>query len=161
MDYKVVELEEKIIVGKSITASNDDPAVGEKIGNLWMQLYDAKDGYYNDIKNTVDETTIGLYSDYQPVGTYTLTVGAEVKEAQNPDMSVKKTPKGKYAKFSVHGNMVTAVAKAWEEIWKTDLDRTFTGDFEHYVSCDSCAHKETCTAETCEDCDIDIYVAIR
>lgn len=42
-----------------------------------------------------------------------------------------------------NGDYVEAVSKAWEEIWNTLLDRTYTGDFEEY--------------RTMED----IYIAIR
>jgi predicted transcriptional regulator YdeE len=39
--------------------------------------------------------------------------------------------------------------KAWGEIWKMDLDRSFTGDFEEYLTGDV------------ENCDIDIYIALK
>ncbi len=45
--------------------------------------------------------------------------------------------------------METAVAKAWDEIWKIDLDRSFTGDFEEYLNSDF------------ENADIDIYIALK
>ncbi len=45
--------------------------------------------------------------------------------------------------------METAVAKAWDKIWKMDLDRSFTGDFEEYLNSDF------------ENADIDIYIALK
>ena len=30
--------------------------------------------------------------------------------------------------------MLEAVASSWEEIWATPLERTYTGDFEEYLS---------------------------
>lgn len=64
---------------------------------------------------------------------------------EDSELSVKVIPAGKYAKFSIHGDMVEAVANTWKEIWQTPLDRTFTGDFEEYI---------TMT-------DIDIYIAVK
>lgn len=163
MKYEIVELGQKIVVGKSIITSNSDPKMGEQIGRLWFELHDAKNDYYGKIKNKVSENAIGLYSDY--VGDkYTVTAGAEVSEASNADFVAKTIVGGKYAKFAVHGNMVTSVAKAWGEIWATQLDRTFTGDFEEYLPCNACKHMDSgnfgaCAA--CEDCDINIYVAIK
>ncbi|MEG2669741.1 MAG: effector binding domain-containing protein [Oscillospiraceae bacterium] len=96
----------------------------------------------------VNEYTIGLYSDYDNE-TYCVTAGNEVSKAENEDLTIKIIPAGKYAKFSIHGHMVNAVCKAWNDIWKMDLDRSFTGDFEEYLNCDF------------ENADIDIYVALK
>ena len=64
-------------------------------------------------------------------------------------LDVKIIPAGKYAKFSICGNMVTAVAEAWQQIWDMDLDRSFTGDFEEYKNSEV------------ENAEIDIYVALK
>lgn len=160
MNYEIVELEQKLVVGKCIVTSNSDPKMGEEIGKLWEKLYDSKCGYYCEIKNRINESAIGLYSDYQQ-DKYTVTVGAEVSKAENSEFTAKTIIKGKYAKFAVHGNMITAVAKAWGEIWKIKLDRTFAGDFEEYLPCDGCKNKESCNVQICTNCDINIYVAIK
>ena len=39
---------------------------------------------------------------------------------------------GKYAKFVIHGDVQNAVGQAWQEIWKMDLNRKYTCDFEEY-----------------------------
>ena len=59
MNYEIVNLKEKIIVGVSTTTSNDDPKMVEKIGGLWDELY--QDGVNAKIKNKVNEYAIGLY----------------------------------------------------------------------------------------------------
>ncbi|WP_313074047.1 GyrI-like domain-containing protein [Lacrimispora sp.] len=146
MDYKVVQLEEKIIVGVSALTGNSDPDMGEIIRGLWKELYQG--GVSVMIKNKSNQYAIGLYSDYTS-NQYCVTVGNEVFNAENADLTVKIIPAGKYAKFSVHGNMEKAVANAWGKIWQMDLDRSFTGDFEEYLSDDR------------NDCDIDIYIAIK
>lgn len=146
MDYKIVNLAEKIVVGVSETTGNSDPKMGEVIGGLWEKLYQG--GVNALIKNKVNEYAIGLYSDYGD-DRYCVTAGNEVSKSENADLTVKTIPAGKYAKFSVHGNMEKTVADAWGEIWKMDLDRSFTGDFEEYLNCDF------------ENCDIDIYIALK
>lgn len=160
MNYEIVELDKKLIVGKSIVTSNNDPKMGEEIGKLWMQLYDPQNGYFSKINNKLSDIAIGLYSDYDS-DKYTVTVGAEVSEPNNEEYNLKTIIKGKYAKFAVHGNMVTSVGKAWSEIWATPLDRTFSGDFEEYLPCDKCDHVEDCNIAGCNDCNINIYVAIK
>lgn len=146
MNYEVVNLEKKIIVGISAITGDNDPEMGKIIGGLWEKLYQG--GVYPAIKNKVNEYAIGLYSDYTADG-YCVTAGNEVFKAENPDLTVKTIPAGKYAKFSVHGHMEKAVAEAWTEIWQMNLDRSFTGDFEEYRNADF------------ENCDIDIYIALR
>lgn len=163
MSYEIVELEEKIVVGKSIVTSNADPKMVEKIGGLWGEMYQPENGYFKDIKNLKGENAMGVYSDYQSDGSYTVTVGGEVSVADNTDLTVKKLVKGKYAKFSFHGDMVKTVAEGWGEVWNTKLDRTFTGDFECY-SCDNCPKMQSnnfSECDNCQDCDIDIFVAIK
>lgn len=146
MDYEIVSLEEKIVVGVSAITGNNDPKMGEIIGGLWEKLYQG--GVNERIKNKVNQYAIGLYSDYTDEQ-YCITAGNEVSKAENEDLTVKIIPAGKYAKISVHGNMEKAVAQTWGEIWQMDLDRSFTGDFEEYLNSDF------------ENCDIDIYLALK
>lgn len=42
-----------------------------------------------------------------------------------------------------------AVSDWWGEIWQMDLDRSFTGNLEEYPNADP------------ENCDIDIYIALK
>ena len=143
MNYEIVELKEKTIVGFTARTSNEDPQMGAIIGGLWKQLYTPENT--EKIQNRVNAYAIGLYSDYDKEG-YQVTAGFEVSDAENGNgFAVKTIPAGRYAKFSVHGDMIEAVANSWKEIWETPLDRTFTGDFEEYLSQE----------------DIDIYIAIK
>ena len=143
MNYEIVELKEKTIVGFAARTSNEDPQMGAIIGDLWKQLYTPENT--EKIQNRVNSYAIGLYSDYDKEG-YQVTAGFEVSDAESGNgFTVKTIPAGRYAKFSVHGDMIEAVANSWKEIWETPLDRTFTGDFEEYLSQE----------------DIDIYIAIK
>ena len=143
MNYEIVELKEKTIVGFAARTGNEDPQMGAIIGDLWKQLYTPENT--EKIQNRVNSYAIGLYSNYDKEG-YQVTAGFEVSDAKSGNgFTVKTIPAGRYAKFSVHGDMIEAVANSWKEIWETPLDRTFTGDFEEYLSQE----------------DIDIYIAIK
>lgn len=147
MNYEIVTLEEKIVVGAAAQTGNQEPDMQQVIGGLWGQLYG---GIIGNIRERANEYAIGLYSDYNDSkDNYTVTVGCEVKENKNPELAVKVIPAGRYAKFSIHGDMVKAVADTWQEIWSTDLKRTYTGDFEEYVSHDG------------NEADINIYIAVE
>lgn len=146
MKYEIVNLEEKTLVGVSERTGNSDPRMGEVIGGLWGRLYE--DGVIATIKNKLNDHAIGLYSDYAG-DQYCVTVGVEVSQAENEELTVKTIPAGKYARFSVIGNMVTAVAEAWSKIWSMNLDRSYTGDFEEYLNSDM------------DNAKIDIYIALK
>ncbi|MBC2724630.1 GyrI-like domain-containing protein [Desulfosporosinus sp.] len=146
MNYEIVNLEQKTIVGVSAITGNADPKMGTIIGGLWETLYHG--GVNAAIKNKLNEYAIGLYSDYSD-DQYCVTAGNEVSKAENDELTVKIIPAGRYAKFSVHGHMEKAVAEAWGEIWKMDLNRSFTGDFEEYLNSDW------------ENADIDIFIALK
>ncbi|MFD2114323.1 GyrI-like domain-containing protein [Paenibacillus yanchengensis] len=146
MKYEIVHLEQKTVVGVSAITGNTDPNMGEIIQGLWDKLYQS--GINVSIENKINQYAIGLYSDYSN-DQYCVTVGNEVSKAVNDELTTKTIPAGKYAKFSVHGPMGTVVAEAWGEIWKMDLDRSFTGDFEEYLNNDW------------ENTDVDIYIALK
>ena len=148
MNYEIVTLEKKIIAGLTNRTGNNDPLCGKIIGGLWQKFMG--EGIYNNLKNKVNEYSIGLYSDYDfSNNTYDVTVGAEVSECENAELSLKTIPGGKYALFSITGDVVEDVSKAWEEIWTMPLERTFSGDFEEYLSNDNGNAK------------INIYVALK
>ena len=137
MDYEMVELAEKTVIGVSARTSNQDPEMGSAIGGLWQQLFG---GLFERIAHKVDAHTIGLYSDYTDgaEGEYTVTVGCAVDSSKDqPEGTVCRViPAGRYAKFVVCGHQVEAVSAAWAEIWQMPLARTYTGDFEEYLSVD-------------------------
>ncbi len=56
-----------------------------------------------------------------------------VTENANPELTQKRIPGGTYAVFSIEGDVVQDVAKAWEEIWSIPLDRSYVADFEEYL----------------------------
>jgi predicted transcriptional regulator YdeE len=151
MDYEVIGLQRKIIVGVNARTSNDDPKMGEIIGSLWDSLYNK--GLIGKIKNRANAYSYGLYSDYDNDG-YQVTVGCEVTKVEErvnqEGLAAKIIPEGKYARFQIHGDMVNAVSEAWRKIWKLELDRTYTGDFEEYVDSDMNGNAT-----------IYIYIAIR
>lgn len=147
MNYEIVNLEEKIVVGITARTGNNDPECQKVIGGLWQDFMGK--GIWDSMKNKANEYCIGLYSDYDFSNmTYEVTIGAEVTKADS-ELKVKKIPGGRFALFKIKGDVVKDVAEAWEKIWTMPLERSFTGDFEEYIS------NENGIAE------INIYVALR
>ncbi len=161
MEYEIVELNEKWVCGVADKTNNSSPEMGAKIGALWQKLYGTM---AQTMKGRVNGKAVGLYCDYGKSleDDYTVLVGCEV-ESENAaktntaaeggstsGSAYRHIPAGRYAKFTLRGDVVKAVGETWREIWNTPLERTFTGDFEEYQ----------------EDCDgktgtIFIYIAVK
>lgn len=147
MNYEIVILEEKYVAGLTARTGNTDPNCPAIIGGLWQKFME--DDIAANMKQILSPHPIGLYSDYD-AETYDVTIGMVVAQNENPELSVKTIPAGKYAKFTIKGDVVTAVQDAWSEIWQMPLPRSYTADFEEYLT-----HNEDGTA------DINIYVALK
>ena len=149
MEYKVIELEEKLVSGIEVRTNNFSENVYEVIGGLWEKFYFET---YNKIENKVNGRSLGIYTEYEndEKGDYTMMTACEISSSdKNNDMIIKKIPAGKYAVFTIRGDVRTEVGKFWEQLWKMELDRTFICDYEEY--CEG----------TMEDSLINIYIGIK
>lgn len=145
MKYEIVTLKEKIVVGISARTNNLSPDMGSTIGGLWNRFYN--EGVYASIPGKTDNKALGIYTDFEgnEKSDYTVMVACETSAEPEGEVfaeyDVRRIPAGRYARFIVHGDMVQAVAAAWQDIWQMDLPRTFRCDFEEYQN-DSMEHAE-------------------
>lgn len=149
MDYEIIVTKEKIMAGIKIRTNNFSPNVYNEIGELWEKFY--KD-IYNKIENKVNNRALGIYTEYESdeKGDYTMMTACEVySDNQENGISVKKIPAGKYAVFTIKGDVRFVVSKFWQKLWEMKLDRTFICDYEEY--CEG----------TMNDCLIKIYIGIK
>lgn len=151
MNYELVTLEEKNVIGITARTKNSDENMPAIIGGLWNRFY--QDGVYSQIKNKANDKALGIYSDYESDvnSEYSVTVACEVNCVDAvPENAVSKViPAGNYAKFIVHGHMQHAVAEFWTQLWQMDLDRSYACDFEEYQDCDM------------ENATIHIYISLN
>lgn len=134
MEFEIVELEEKILEGVSIKTTNENGQSINDIATAWQNFF--KSGEYEKIENKLNEKTVGLYTDYEGDYTkpYKFIVGCYVSQKSQDiqNRTIKIIPKGKYAKFVIHGDVQKSVGEAWSKIWSMNLDRKYTCDFEEY-----------------------------
>ena len=153
MKYEIVELEEKIVEGLEVKTTNENGRSIQDIANMWQTFF--MQGIYEKIENKVNGKTIGLYTDYEKDYTkpYNFVACTEVSENSKDveNRVVKVIPKGKYAKFVIHGDVQNAVGQAWQEIWKMDLNRKYTCDFEEYQN----------NSNDMQNQEIHIYIAVE
>lgn len=151
MNYEVVMLEEKTVVGLAERTNNFSPDMGRIIGNLWSGFFGK--GVYGEIQNKSNEKTLGVYTEYagDAQDDYTILVACEVTKAVDApeDTVVRTIPAGKYAKFVVRGNVQQAVGQFWAELWKMNLPRTFVADFEEYQD------------RNMDDAEVHVYIGLK
>ncbi len=150
MNYETIELAEKTAAGFCVRTNNSSPDMQKDIAGLWQRFF-APDGFFG-LTNKVGEKALGIYTDYQDNenGDYTVMTACEVSDENvGKQYEIRKIPAGKYAKFIVRGNMVTAVGEFWQQLWKMDLDRSFVCDFEEYQNADP------------DNCEIHIYIGLK
>ncbi len=151
MNYGIVFLKEKTVVGLTARTNNAAPDMVAVIGDLWNRFY--QNGVYTAIQHKSNDKAMGIYTDYagNEKDDYSVVVACEVDKASNlPLGAVTRTlPAGQYAKFVVKGPMQTAVADFWQKLWTMDLPRSYTCDFEEYQNDDA------------ENAIIHIYIGLR
>jgi len=151
MNYEIVNLQEKTVVGVIAQTNNTAPDMGIVIGGLWEQFYG--NGIYAAIQNKSNDKALGIYTDYagNEKDDYSVIVACEADNTDRIPQGTEKRviPAGKYAKFIVRGNMQKVVAEFWQKLWDMDLPRAFNYDFEEYQNGDM------------ENAEIHIYIGLK
>lgn len=137
MNYEIVNVKEKIVAGIAVRTNNSSLDMTNAIGNLWKRFYE--EDVYADIPNKISPKVLGVYTDYEnnEKGEYTfLTCCAVSEKPMDKRLTVLRIPAGRYAKFTVNGDVNKAVSDVWQAVWKLDLPRSFVCDFEEYQNSD-------------------------
>jgi predicted transcriptional regulator YdeE len=142
------------IIGISVRTSNSNGEAARDIPELWAKFM--SESILEKIHNKVDNTIYCLYTDYEKDFSmpYTTILGCAVTNLKElPTGMVSKTIEGgNYQKFIAKGNINEGIVfKKWMQIWNSDLDRTYTSDFEVYG-------EKTSDSSNAE---VDIFIAIK
>ncbi len=142
------------VIGLSVRTRNEDQHITLDIQNLWKKFMD--EDIIHKIPNKLEDSIFGIYTDYEngAAGYYKAIVGCKVSNLDNiPEgMTGTSIKNGVYSKFTAQGDVTKeAIPNTWAKIWKSDLNRTYTTDFEVY---DQRAMDPT-------DAEVDIFVGIQ
>lgn len=134
MEYEVVQLGPKEIVGIEIRTTNENDQAVSDLGPFWAKFFAGE--YQKKIPNKASNEIYGLYCEYEKDETkpYTLVAGCEVNSVGElgGELVAKKVPASKYAVFKIEGEFPHELIRTWQFIWEAPLRRTFSGDFELY-----------------------------
>ncbi len=142
------------IIGISVRTTNENGQASQDIPALWNKFM--TEGIAEQIPNKIDNSIYCIYTEYEKDHTkpYTTILGCKVENLDTiPNGMVGKTfNEAEYEKFVAKGNILKGmVFGEWTKIWNSDLDRTFTADFEVYDE----------KALNPENAEVDIFVAIK
>lgn len=142
------------IIGISVRTTNQDNQAAKDIGGLWNQFMTEQ--ILDKIPNKISTDIYSIYTNYE--GDYTLPydtiLGCKVSSLDSiPEGMVgQKFEGGKAVQVTAKGDLNKgAVYNAWLDIWKSDIDRQYTADFEVYGE----KAQDPSTAE------VDIFIAVK
>ncbi|WP_462384688.1 zinc ribbon domain-containing protein [Intestinibacillus massiliensis] len=134
MNYEVVTLDERTVVGIGTRTGNDAPDMMQKIGKVWQDFMGG--GAVERIPGRTGDRCYGLYYNYTwDDNSYDMLAawGAD-GDAPLPEGFQRVTiPGGQYAKFSFRGDVTQDTGRFWGEVWQIELPRAYRIDFEEYI----------------------------
>lgn len=142
------------VIGISIRTTNEDGQSGKDIPALWNKFMTEE--IQSKIPNKVSGDIFCIYTDYEKDHTkpYTTILGCKVESLDNipEDMVGKTIESADYEELIAKGNLLDGIVyNKWLEIWNSDLNRSFTADFEVYGS----------KTQNPENAEVDIYIALQ
>ncbi|PCJ64541.1 MAG: AraC family transcriptional regulator [Bacteroidetes bacterium] len=142
------------VIGISVRTINHADTAAKDIGGLWDRFI--SQNLLAQIPDKLEDSIYAIYTNYEGDFTqpYDTIIGCKVSTLDNiPEGMVGQTlGGGTYAKFLSKGDMTKgSVYKTWEGIWKEDLKRVYTADFEFYGE----------KARNPMDGEVDIFVALE
>jgi len=134
MKYTIEKQDKKFFIGLPLRTNNDEcslamPAHKERF---------FREGVLQRIPNKINGDILAVYTDYEGDYTkpYTWILGCEVSSLDLvPEGLIGKIiPSSDYAVFTTQGLFPQGLIHAWQEIWKSNLKRSYSTDFEVYRS---------------------------
>jgi len=131
-----MEIKEFKLIGLALETktTNENGQSSIDCGKLWQKFTEGK--YVDRIPDKLADDIFAVYYNYEGDHTkpFSYFLGCQVKTIENipEDMEYLVIPDGKYQVFTAIGKMPDCVAKAWNDIWISGIERAYRFDFEVY-----------------------------
>ncbi len=136
MQYRSENHKTHFVVGISIRTSNEENRFQHDAPPLWERFF--LENLIQKIPHRIHQNLMAVYTDYESDYTkpFTYIIGCEVSAIQViPDGMVGiEIPPSHYSLFTVTGEFPQSLVRTWDAIWKSDVRRSYTTDFEMYPS---------------------------
>lgn len=152
MDNQIIQ--EFYVIGISVRTSNENGQAAKDIPALWNTFF--SEGILDQIPNKIDSNIYCIYTDYESDYTkpYTTILGCKVANLENipTGMVGKIIAEATYKPFVAKGDKLDeTVYKEWTKIWNSNLNRSYTSDFEVYGP----------KSQQPDNVEVDIYIAVE
>jgi predicted transcriptional regulator YdeE len=142
------------IAGIAVRTTNENGQSGIDIPLLWNKFMLQK--IQEKIPNKIDHNIYCVYTNYEKDHTrpYTTLLGCRVANLETipEDMVGQSFNGGKYHQHIAKGNLSEgAVFHAWTAIWRMDIERAYTADFEVYGE----------KAQDPANAEVEIFIAVK
>ena len=149
-----MDIQKLNVIGISIRTTNENQQSGQDIPALWNKFISER--IAEKIPNKINDSIYSVYTDYEKDHTkpYTTVLGCLVESLDLiPEEMVGITIEAaSYEKFVAKGNLNDGIViNEWIKIWNSDLNRSFTSDFEIYGE----------KAQNPENAEVDIFIAVK
>ena len=149
-----MDIQKLNVIGISIRTTNENQQSGQDIPALWNKFISER--IAEKIPNKINDSIYSVYTDYEKDHTkpYTTVLGCLVESLDLiPEEMVGITIEAtSYDKFVAKGNLNDGIViNEWIKIWNSDLNRSFTSDFEIYGE----------KAQNPENAEVDIFIAVK
>lgn len=123
------------VIGISVRTINKGDKAAQDIGQLWNRFM--SQGIASKIPNKIEDSIFSIYTNYEGDYTqpYDTILGCKVSSLEQiPEGMIGQSfDGGTYLEYTSKGDLTKGVVYAtWEKIWKQDLNRVYTADFEVY-----------------------------
>jgi len=143
------------VIGISIRTTNANNQSQQDLGKLWGQFF--AENIIEKIPNKISNHILCIYTDYEGdyTGEYTTIIGVPVSTIDEiPNgLTGREFEADNFREFVAKGEMQSAVARTWIDIWERDkdLNRKYSYDFEVYSENSNRGDKS----------EVEIFVAVR
>ena len=143
------------VIGISIRTTNANNQSQQDLGKLWEHFF--TENIIEKIPNKISSNILAIYTDYESdyTGEYTTIIGVPVSTLDEIPSGLvgREFEAGNFLKFIAKGEMHSAVANTWIQIWQQDkdLNRKYSYDFEVYGENSNKGDKS----------EVEIFIAIK
>lgn len=136
MNHEDITLGKFTIVGISIRTTNQELKSQADIANLWQEFF--RNAIVQNLPNKESDDVYCIYTDYESdyTGEYTTLIGYKVSSLEciptNQNLTIKEFPQSRYYKYISEGELPYVVGKTWAYIWKSNINRQYSADFDVY-----------------------------
>ncbi|RYU91553.1 AraC family transcriptional regulator [Mucilaginibacter terrigena] len=152
MDNEIINLPMFYVAGLAVRTINKDGQAGRDVGGLWQKFTEGN--MAEKLEEKEGNEVYCVYTDYESDHNdyYTAILGCKVSSIEYlPEgFTGKAIPAGKYKVFTPVGKFPESIGATWQHIWQSDIQRTYTADFDRYEM----------TGKAFEDIKSKVYVAV-